>query len=118
MRSARPVPPSLEVTTVAYHMSASHDLLQLHRLFALTTARDSSRGHLPGISDFLLAVGSPEQSTMAKFGALGFEAAAVTAFGAVALKAVGHEAASPVGKEQGRRHRSRCAPPLRVGQVT
>lgn len=84
VRCTRPEPPRLEVTTVAYHMNASHDLLRLHRLFGLTTARDASRGHFPGISDFPLAVGSAEQNTTAKFGALGFEAAAVTAFGAVA----------------------------------
>ncbi|MFF0088076.1 hypothetical protein ACFYR1_52090 [Streptomyces canus] len=62
VRSARPVPPSLEVTIVAYHMSGSHDLLQLHRLFGLTTARDTSRGHFPGISDFPLAVGSASRA--------------------------------------------------------
>ncbi|ARF52827.1 serpin family protein [Streptomyces gilvosporeus] len=84
VRCTRPEPPSLEVTTAAYNMNASHDLLKLHRLFGLTTARDTSRGHFPGISDFPLAIGSAEQNTMAKFGALGFEAAAVTAFGAVA----------------------------------
>ncbi|MBX9362277.1 serpin family protein [Streptomyces sp. WAC04114] len=84
MRCTRPEPPSLEVTTAAFHMNASHDLLKLHRLFGLTAARDTSSGHFPGISDFPLAIGSAEQSTMAKFGALGFEAAAVTAFDAVA----------------------------------
>ncbi|WP_327187327.1 serpin family protein [Streptomyces sp. NBC_01334] len=84
VRCTRPEPPSLEVTTAAYTMNASHDLLKLHRLLGLTTARDTSRGHFPGISDFPLAIGSAEQNTMAKFGALGFEAAAVTAFGAVA----------------------------------
>lgn len=84
VRCTRPEPPSLEVTTAAYHMNASHDLLKLHRLFGLTTARDTSRGHFPGISGFPLAVGSAEQNTMARFGALGFEAAAVTAFDAVA----------------------------------
>ncbi|MFD5877586.1 serpin family protein [Streptomyces yangpuensis] len=83
VRRTRPVPPSLEVTTAAYDVNASHDLLALHRLFGLTTARDTSRGHFPGISDFPLAIGSAQQNTMAKFGALGFEAAAVTAFGAV-----------------------------------
>ncbi|MDX6760588.1 MULTISPECIES: serpin family protein [Streptomyces] len=83
VRCTRPEPPSLEVTTAAYDVHASHDLLRLHRLFGLTTARDTSRGHFPGISDFPLAIGSAEQNTMAKFGALGFEAAAVTAFGAV-----------------------------------
>ncbi|WP_033308759.1 serpin family protein [Streptomyces iakyrus] len=84
VRRTRPVPPSLDVTTVAYHMSASHDLLALHRLFGLTTAQDTSRGHFPGVSDFPLAIGSAKQNIMAKFGARGFEAAAVTAFSAVA----------------------------------
>ncbi|MEV6582302.1 serpin family protein [Streptomyces sp. NPDC051582] len=84
MSCMRPEPPSLEVTTAAYEMEASHDLLVLHRLFGLTTARDTSRGHFPGISDFPLAIRSAEQKTMAKFGALGFEAAAATAFGALA----------------------------------
>ncbi|MEW5531245.1 serpin family protein [Streptomyces virginiae] len=83
VRRTRPRPPSLEVTTVAYDVNASHDLLQLHRLFGLTAARDTSRGHFPGISGFPLGIGSAEQTTMAKFGALGFEAAAVTTFGAV-----------------------------------
>ncbi|MFD6491811.1 serpin family protein [Streptomyces sp. NPDC059944] len=84
VRCLRPEPPSLEVTTPAYTMNASHDLLKLHQLFGLTTARDSSRGHFPGISDFPLTIGSAEQNTIAKFGALGFEAAAVTAFAASA----------------------------------
>ncbi len=84
VRRTRPVPPSLDVTTVAYHMNASHDLLALHRLFGLTTAQDTSRGHFPGVSDFPLAIGSAKQNIMAKFGARGFEAAAVTAFSAVA----------------------------------
>nr|WP_308288996.1 serpin family protein [Streptomyces erythrochromogenes] len=84
VRRTRPEPPSLEVTTVAYDVNASHDLRDLHRLFGLSAARDTSRGHFPGISDFPLAVGSAEQNTRAKFGALGFEAAAVTAFGAAA----------------------------------
>ena len=82
-RRTSPQPPSLDVTTVAYDMSAQHDLLALHRLFGLTTARDATQGHFPGISAFPLAIGSAEQSTMARFGALGFRAAAVTAFGAM-----------------------------------
>ncbi|MEU2541752.1 serpin family protein [Streptomyces iakyrus] len=84
VRRTRPESPSLDVTTVAYHMNASHDLLALHRLFGLTTAQDTSRGHFPGVSDFPLAIGSAKQNIMATFGARGFEAAAVTAFGAVA----------------------------------
>ncbi|MEU9447770.1 serpin family protein [Streptomyces sp. NPDC048277] len=83
VRCASPRPPRLDVTTVAYDLTASHDLLELHRLFGLTTAMDTSRGHFPGISAYPLGVGSAEQATTAKFGALGFEAAAVTAFGMV-----------------------------------
>ncbi|MFF5298523.1 serpin family protein [Streptomyces sp. NPDC013161] len=83
-RCTSPQPPSLDVTTAAYDMSARHDLLALHRLFGLTTARDPSRGHFPGISEFPLAIGSAEQSTTARFGALGFRAAAVTAVDAIA----------------------------------
>lgn len=83
-RSERPVPPTLDVETVAFDLSARHDLLALHRVFGLTTARDTSRGHFPGISAFPLAIGSARQSTTARFGALGFRAAAVTAFSAVA----------------------------------
>ncbi len=79
-RNTRPVPPTLDMRTVAFDMSARHDLLALHRVFGLTTAMDTSRGHFPGVSDFPLAVGSAGQSAMAQFGALGFRAAAVTAF--------------------------------------
>lgn len=83
VRCSRPEPPSLYVRTAAYDMHASHDLLKMHEVFGLTTAQDPARGHFPGISAFPLAIGSARQNTMAKFGALGFEAAAVTAFGAV-----------------------------------
>ncbi|MFK0158835.1 serpin family protein [Streptomyces sp. NPDC090493] len=84
VRCETPQPPRLDVTTAAYAVTADHDLLALHRLFGLTTATDLRRGHFPGISAFPLAVGSAEQTTMAKFGALGFEAATVTAFGMAA----------------------------------
>ncbi|MEU0598864.1 serpin family protein [Streptomyces sp. NPDC006393] len=84
VRSTRPEPPTLHVRTVAYDLSAHHDLLALHRLFGLTTARDDSFGHFPGISDFPLAVGSAAQAAVATFGPLGFRAGAVSAFGAVA----------------------------------
>ncbi|MFD4504367.1 serpin family protein [Streptomyces sp. NPDC058457] len=87
VRCERPQPPRLDVTTAAYDLTAGHDLLALHRLFGLTTARDADQGHFPGISAFPLAVGSAEQAVMARFGALGFEAAAVTAFGMVAAGA-------------------------------
>ncbi|OSZ61143.1 proteinase inhibitor I4 serpin [Streptomyces pharetrae CZA14] len=84
-RSERPRPPVLEVTTPAYAVSASHDLLKRHALFGLTTARDDTAGHFPGISTRPLAVGSAEQAAVARFGALGFAAAAVTAFGPIAV---------------------------------
>lgn len=83
-RNTRPVPPTLAVETVAFDMSADHDLLELHRVFGMTAARDMTRGHFPGISDFPLAIGSARQSTMARFGELGFRAAAVTAVAMVA----------------------------------
>ncbi|MDC0772893.1 serpin family protein [Streptomyces sp. HD] len=78
-RSARPVPPTLDVQTMAFDMSSHHDLLELHHVFGLTTARDRSHGHFPRISDFPLTVGSARQAAMARFGPLGFRAAAVTA---------------------------------------
>ncbi len=81
-RCATPQPPQLSVTTVAYDMRARHDLLDLHALFGLTTARDTGRGHFPGISPSALSVGQAQQSTTAQFGALGFRAAAATALAA------------------------------------
>ncbi|MGW3170200.1 serpin family protein [Streptomyces sp. NPDC001153] len=81
-RCAAPSPPVLDVLTAAYDVTADHDLLQRHELFGLTTARDARQGHFPGISGFPLAVGSAAQSALARFGALGFQAAAVTMVGA------------------------------------
>ncbi|MFD0317090.1 serpin family protein [Streptomyces flavalbus] len=78
----RPAPPTLDIETVAFDLTARHDLLAAHRLFGLTTASDTDRGHFPGISDFPLAVGSAAQSVTAAFGERGFEAAAVTAVAA------------------------------------
>ncbi|WP_132835389.1 serpin family protein [Streptomyces sp. BK205] len=81
--STRPLPPLLTAETVAFDLQAQHDLLGLHQLFGLTTARDTREGHFPGISAAPLAIGSAQQSTMAKFAAEGFRSAAVTALGAV-----------------------------------
>lgn len=50
VRSAHPEPPTLNVATTGFDIDAQHDLLELHRLFGLTTAMDTSRGHFPGIS--------------------------------------------------------------------
>ncbi|MDN3026514.1 serpin family protein [Streptomyces sp. S.PB5] len=84
VRSVTPDPPTLHVTTAAFGMRAEHDLLELHRVFGLTTAMNRERPHFPGISDQPLAVGSAKQSTVAEFGKLGFRAAAVTAVGVAA----------------------------------
>ncbi|WP_367321027.1 serpin family protein [Streptomyces sp. HUAS ZL42] len=77
--SMTPEPVTLDVTTMAFDVRADHDLLALHRLFGLTTARDTGQGHFPGISGAPLAVGAAGQSAVAQFGALGFRAAAVSA---------------------------------------
>ncbi|MFE3555267.1 serpin family protein [Streptomyces sp. NPDC059193] len=76
--------PRLTARTVAFDVRAEHDLLEQARLFGLESASDSSRGHFPGISAEPLAIGSARQAALARFGAEGFEAAAVTAVMAVA----------------------------------
>ncbi|WP_086724382.1 serpin family protein, partial [Streptomyces sp. NRRL B-24085] len=91
---AVPRQPTLEVTTAAFEVRAHHDLLDLHGLFGLTSARDARQGHFPGISASPLAVGAARQSVLARFDALGFEAAAVTAVAA----APGGAPPSPPGR--------------------
>lgn len=80
----RPEPPTLDVTTTAYGVTAGHDLLERPELFGLTAAARDAPGHFPGISSNVpLYVEAARQSALARFGARGFEAAAVTAIGAV-----------------------------------
>ncbi|GHE04430.1 serpin family protein [Streptomyces alanosinicus] len=74
-----PQPLSLDVRTVAYEVRADHDLLALAPLFGLTAATDARHAHFPGISGYPLAIGAAQQSALARFGPLGFRAAAVTA---------------------------------------
>jgi hypothetical protein len=81
--TARPRPPVLDVETVAYDVRAEHDLLERHEVFGLTAVRGNGEGHFPGISAEPLSVSSARQSALARFGARGFEAAAVTAIGAI-----------------------------------
>ncbi|WP_327411928.1 serpin family protein [Streptomyces sp. NBC_01233] len=76
--------PRLDIETVAFEVRSEHDLLDHARLFGLEAATDSDRGHFPGISSQPLAIASARQSALARFHAEGFEAAAVTAFGAAA----------------------------------
>ncbi|MFF4351691.1 serpin family protein [Streptomyces sp. NPDC001530] len=81
-RCVRPRPTTLRVMTAAYEVRAEHDLLERSALFGLTAASDRGRGHFPGICAWPpLAVESARQCAMAKFGALGFRAAAVTSIG-------------------------------------
>ncbi|MEV1063258.1 serpin family protein [Streptomyces sp. NPDC050263] len=88
VRSATPDPPTLDVATAAFDVTADHDLLAHHELFGLTTARDTDEGRFPGISALPLAVGSAQQSATAEFGAKGFRASAVTAFAPVGAGAI------------------------------
>ena len=74
----------LAVSTVAFDVDASHDLLASAELFGLAAARDTSNGHFPGISPSPLAVGQARQDVTARFTHEGFVAAAVTAVGMVA----------------------------------
>ncbi|WP_020523996.1 GNAT family N-acetyltransferase [Catelliglobosispora koreensis] len=74
----------LSATTVGFSVTAEHDLLRQAVLFGLSAATDTSHGHFPGISPQPLAISAAKQRAMAEFTATGFEAAVVTAFGAVA----------------------------------
>ncbi|MFJ9646485.1 serpin family protein [Streptomyces sp. NPDC101206] len=77
--------PRLSVDTVAFSVDAEHDLLEHAGLFGLETARTrAAAGHFPGVSRDPLRIESGSQSAKARFHAKGFEAAAVTAFGAAA----------------------------------
>lgn len=84
VRCARPMPPTLNATTVPFTMSARHDLLAHRPLFGLTTATtDTVEGHFPGVSSCPLVIQSGVQASTATFGALGFRAAAVTVIAAI-----------------------------------
>ncbi|MER5758276.1 serpin family protein [Streptomyces sp. NPDC002082] len=74
----------LNVSTVAFEVTADHDLLDPAALFGLQSASDTRTGHFPGISGEPLAVSSARQSAVARFHSEGFEAAAVTAIGVAA----------------------------------
>lgn len=69
--------PELVVSLPSFDVTAGHDLLAMPDLFGLrTAARD---GTFPGISPVDLAVSSARQQALARFTALGFQAATVTA---------------------------------------
>ncbi len=68
--------PELVVSLPSFDVSASHDLLADPDLFGLRTA--SRDGTFPGISPVDLVVSSARQQALARFTALGFQAATVT----------------------------------------
>lgn len=70
--------PELAVTTVAFTVSADHDLLRSPQLFGLAAASRPG-DHFPGISSWPLQISQGRQTAVATFGATGFEAAAVSA---------------------------------------
>jgi serine protease inhibitor len=76
--------PQLRLTLPAFKVTGAHDLLERPDVFGLASVRDPSRGHFPGISAAPLAIGQARQNALARFDAEGFEAAAVTAVGALA----------------------------------
>ncbi|WP_051939597.1 serpin family protein [Phaeacidiphilus oryzae] len=81
--------PRLDLSTVPFEVSATHDLLRLAEVFGLATAADSGRNRFPGVStDTPLAVQSAGQSATAEFSATGFRTAAVTAIGMMRAAAV------------------------------
>ncbi|MDQ0599188.1 serine protease inhibitor [Streptomyces canus] len=80
VRTARPEPPSLTLSTVGFTLDADHDLLAHPGLFGLATASDRAPGHFPGITPAPLALAEGRHSATATFGAEGFRAAAVTAY--------------------------------------
>ncbi|WP_042382694.1 serpin family protein [Streptacidiphilus melanogenes] len=78
--------PNLMATVVPFDIRNDHDLLAHRAPFGLTSAADGTRSHFSGIGrGEPLAVGSARQSATTRFTATGFEAAAVTAVGAVAV---------------------------------
>jgi serine protease inhibitor len=78
VRTRRPEPPALTLSTVEFTLTAGHDLLADAESFGLATAADGTPGHFPGISAAPLALASGRQSATATFSAEGFRAAAVT----------------------------------------
>ena len=76
---ARDEVPELSVSTVRFTVKGDHDLLEHADVFGLSTARDATTGHFPGISPVPLAISQARQSAVATFSATGFKAAAVTA---------------------------------------
>jgi serine protease inhibitor len=69
--------PRVRTETVRFTVEAQHDLLERAELFGLGAV--AANGSFPGISRVPLPVAEARQEAMARFGATGFEASAVTA---------------------------------------
>ncbi len=75
---AHPAPPVIEIQTVAFEVRTEHDLNDEADLFGLRAAADRRQRPFPGIGGSPLTVQQAKQSARATFGAVDFEAAAVT----------------------------------------
>jgi hypothetical protein len=74
----------LRLALPSFEIRTKHDLLKNTELFGLGRLTDTSTSHLPLLSPVPLAISAGAQDVLARFFAEGFEAAAVTAFGAIA----------------------------------
>ncbi|MDQ1319268.1 MAG: hypothetical protein QG655_511 [Actinomycetota bacterium] len=81
LKSARPKD-MLELSLPSFEINSKHNLLANRDLFGLRLL-STSASHLPKLSPIPLAISGGAQDVLARFFAEGFEAAAVTAFGAV-----------------------------------
>lgn len=73
----------LRLSLPSFEINTKHDLLDNPDLFGLRLLTDTTTSHLPRLSPIPLAISGGAQDVLARFFAEGFEAAAVTAFGAV-----------------------------------
>ncbi len=92
IRSFNPEP-TASLRTVAFTVTAHHNLLEHAELFGLGTASDDAAGRFPGISDMPLYVQGAAQDATASFSAEGFVAAAVTAVFTAAAAAMPRQSA-------------------------
>lgn len=82
LKSSRPKD-ILRLSLPSFELKTKHDLLANPELFGLGLLTDTTTSHLPGLSPIPLAISDGAQEVLARFFAEGFEAAAVTALGAM-----------------------------------
>jgi len=71
--------PQLRISVPPFMLATRQEVTEYPDVFGLGTLMDGSRGHLPNISEFPLALNHCVQQATASFSAKGFRAAAVTA---------------------------------------